>query len=705
MPCYSTKTKIKGLVKNTLLSEQQISDAFRIFVKFSSSKEYLTFEEFKRSLGLLGSVKNDFIIRRIFDIALESSGTKLSFEKYANYLNFLNNSTINDRMRFCFNIFDIHNEGIITCESYKTTMIAFYEYYAELVDVPKRSLESTLDQIFKKIEQKSKVTSLDFTAFIKEMRENLEFSDFFDILNDRTTKEQKAYISLDKVDELEYVKELVQEVNIRLNSYAKSFEQEEKPKISNFSFSIGTKAWKENNNVNFSNKEAFNDLPSFLMTEEDSQSCSENSKEDFISIDCSSFLTINQKNQLRAIGIDPDDCLIISDRKKMLKKLETIERSIKFITDGLCKNRNSRREGFQMKQFSAKEVQIEDYEKFGFKFCRSKNLVNLGNENVEMALTMMTGISKAVNSLPDTNHVFEVQPDSNIDHERNEFNFVKSAFGSEISCKFVDLAPKLFFNLRKLYGISNKDYLKSLGTENFISNLVFPRDKSLKGLGSFGKSGSFFFFSYDNKFVIKTISDDEFTFFQKIVKNYYLYMQDSPDTALQRFFGLHLLTYAGKTIPFIVMNFIFCSDFDVDIKYDLKGSSYKRLSRKGKDYEDYDYAVPLKDLDFIERKEKIELESESATRLIGQLKRDADFLFSQGINDYSLLIGIHDFSSENGNNFISTLLQKSKTQKENKKRNFIERNPFFESYCGGIQSSDKMRLYFFGIIDPLTHYG
>ena len=43
----------------------------------------------------------------------------------------------------------------------------------------------------------------------------------------------------------------------------------------------------------------------------------------------------------------------------------------------------------------------------------------------------------------------------------------------------------------------------------------------LSELGSPGKSGSFFYFSYDFRFIIKTISHTEHRFFRGILQQYY----------------------------------------------------------------------------------------------------------------------------------------------------------------------------------------
>lgn len=93
------------------------------------------------------------------------------------------------------------------------------------------------------------------------------------------------------------------------------------------------------------------------------------------------------------------------------------------------------------------------------------------------------------------------------------------------------------------------------------------------------------------------------------------------------------------------MNNVFNTNIKINYKYDLKGSSYSRLSREPNDvnYEKYDFNIPMKDLDFEDRKETFHLEPEQVDILLDQIRSDSEFLGSKNINDYSLLIGVHEF--------------------------------------------------------------
>ena len=95
---------------------------------------------------------------------------------------------------------------------------------------------------------------------------------------------------------------------------------------------------------------------------------------------------------------------------------------------------------------------------------------------------------------------------------------------------------------------------------------------------------------------------------------------------------------------FIIMNNVFFTNVKIHYKYDLKGSLYQRISRDpDKDnYDDYDFNIPMKDVDLLDRKFKFDLSKEESDDITNQIKIDSSFLSSKNINDYSFLIGIHD---------------------------------------------------------------
>lgn len=103
--------------------------------------------------------------------------------------------------------------------------------------------------------------------------------------------------------------------------------------------------------------------------------------------------------------------------------------------------------------------------------------------------------------------------------------------------------------------------------------------KTLTELCSTGKSGSFFYYTTDGKFMLKTIRKDEFKLMKSILKSYYDHLTiENPDSLISRIYGLHKVIFyrkknkMQKKIYFCIMNNIFCTPLKIDSRYDLKGS-------------------------------------------------------------------------------------------------------------------------------------
>lgn len=178
----------------------------------------------------------------------------------------------------------------------------------------------------------------------------------------------------------------------------------------------------------------------------------------------------------------------------------------------------------------------------------------------------------------------------------------------------------------------------------------------LSELGSPGKSGSFFYFSRDYKYIIKTIHHSEHKFLRKILRDYYNHVQNNPNTLLSQFYGLHRVKMPyGKKIHFVVMNNLFPPHRDIHTTFDLKGSTI------GRDYREDDLAknprATLKDLNWLRRQQHLELGIQKKRLFLEQLQKDVILLKRLHIMDYSLLIGIHDLSRGNEENLRDKTLQ------------------------------------------------
>ena len=211
---------------------------------------------------------------------------------------------------------------------------------------------------------------------------------------------------------------------------------------------------------------------------------------------------------------------------------------------------------------------------------KGDSFVSFGHQHWNLVLNMMLGIQMAVKSTLETQqplnkrdfalkYVFELVP-----RRTNDENV-----GYKI-CRFFDYAPAVFNEIRKMYGIKNDDYLRSIGPEPMLNNLIRGNLKSLAELTSAGKSGSFFYYSADGKYTMKTVSREEFHFLKNILRNYYNHLVHNTNSLIIKFFGCHKLRFvkgeSRKNTYFVIMSNIFNTIKEIHTRYDLKGSTHGR---------------------------------------------------------------------------------------------------------------------------------
>ncbi|XP_067112000.1 phosphatidylinositol 4-phosphate 5-kinase type-1 alpha-like [Osmerus mordax] len=194
--------------------------------------------------------------------------------------------------------------------------------------------------------------------------------------------------------------------------------------------------------------------------------------------------------------------------------------------------------------------------------------------------------------------------------------------------RFKTYAPIAFRYFREMFGIRPDDYLYSLCNDPLIE------------LSNSGASGSIFYVSSDDEFIIKTVQHKEAEFLQKLLPGYFMNLNQNKRTLLPKFYGLYCVQAGGKNIRIAVMNNLLPRAVKMHLKYDLKGSTCKRRASA----KERAKAVPTyKDLDFIQdRPDELLLEPDNYNALCKTIQRDCLLLQSFKIMDYSLLVGIHN---------------------------------------------------------------
>lgn len=370
--------------------------------------------------------------------------------------------------------------------------------------------------------------------------------------------------------------------------------------------------------------------------------------------------------------------------------------------------------------------------------------VDMNHVNWVTAYNMLTGIRFTVSR---TNAKIDRDlADGDFD-AKHKFSF--DITGNELTpsakydFKFKDYAPWVFRHLRANFKLDPADYLMSLTSKYILSEL-----------GSPGKSGSFFYFSRDYKYIIKTIHHAEHKLLRKILREYYAHVERYPNTLISQFYGLHRVKIPyGRKIHFVVMNNLFPPHRDIHQTFDLKGSTIGR-NYKEEDLERNPRAT-LKDLNWLRRNNHFEFGAEKKSLFIEQMKRDVALLQKLKIMDYSLLVGIHDLEKGNEENLRDKTLQvfqpggdgtpepqanmltRTPSKLENARqarqlRQIIKKekpvpmdkstskmpdemleerkNFIFYSDDGGFRATHENgqpgeEIYYLGIIDCLTHYG
>lgn len=94
--------------------------------------------------------------------------------------------------------------------------------------------------------------------------------------------------------------------------------------------------------------------------------------------------------------------------------------------------------------------------------------------------------------------------------------------------KFKDYCPKAFRAIRGMAGIDEGSYMRSVaGDFNYIEFIANS------------KSGQFFFYSHDGKYMIKTQTKEESKLLRKMLPQYVEHIFTYPNSLLVRFYGMH----------------------------------------------------------------------------------------------------------------------------------------------------------------------
>ncbi|KAK4481757.1 hypothetical protein RD792_012668 [Penstemon davidsonii] len=261
-----------------------------------------------------------------------------------------------------------------------------------------------------------------------------------------------------------------------------------------------------------------------------------------------------------------------------------------------------------------------------------------GHRNYELMLNLQLGIRHSVGR-PGPPPSLDLKPSAFDPKEKYWTKFPPEGSKNtppHQSCEFKwkDYCPKVFRSLRMLFNVDPADYMLSICGNDALRELSSP-----------GKSGSFFYLTNDDRYMIKTMKKAEVKVLLRMLNAYYNHVRAFENTLVTKYYGLHCVKLNGpaqKKVRFIIMGNLFCTEYMIQKRYDLKGSTFGRLTDKPES--EIEATTTLKDLDlnFIFRLQKTWFQE-----FRRQVDRDCELLEQERIMDYSLLVGLHFTESAN----------------------------------------------------------
>lgn len=638
----------------------------------------LTCETFMENMGLLGLETTRLIADRIFAVMNSSGSGQVSLEEYLDYNDVLMHGTQTERAEQSFKLITMSKSNEITFDDFATWLIEIGKLYNSLTGSEVSTSEQELREYFQSIDTGGD-DIIDLNEYIQGMKENKNLFEWFDFVNKGITDQfnpgqfqesepyKSTYIgSLDSLkDELRKVVQILVSKESHSPVSAKSL--------------TGHARMSSTGNTDNPSKDEI-DIRQILLSMREPDPFDDT----HVISNCPLLGTRNETcPNLLHVGSNKTT----SSKKEeetieyAIQRLENILRTIRSLKAAVL---NEFKDGEDEEEEGMSPTILRVNTQANVPKPHQQNVIHWGDDDWNLILNMMLGIQKSVRSAsvspdaegPVTDHMFTLKEKLHLLPDQQRF--------TRKNYKFRSYAPAIFERIRRFYGITANDYIKSLGMETIMRSLMIGEFSSLIGLYSSGKSGSFFYYSLDGKYMIKTMSRDEYLFFRRdILAEYYFHIMKNPNTLITRFFGFHKIIYnrRGNGVYFVVMGNVFNNSFEVHSRYDLKGSTYGRYTDPNANR-----TVARKDLDFNQQEKKLYVGLERKRALMRQIEKDCDLFMTMKIIDYSLLAGLHKLSAplvvEKHNGLV----------------------PLAESDNGGLLSTDGNTLYFIGIIDILTKY-
>ncbi|XP_069701423.1 1-phosphatidylinositol 3-phosphate 5-kinase isoform X2 [Periplaneta americana] len=260
---------------------------------------------------------------------------------------------------------------------------------------------------------------------------------------------------------------------------------------------------------------------------------------------------------------------------------------------------------------------------------------------------MLDGVQYSTSPAADTSgSAVSESEETSASNTKTEAKGSRTAPPSHVEVQFSDAISNFFcrvFFAEQFAGL--RQMVLPTGEEGFVRSLTRCVQWAARG----GKSGSTFCKTRDDRFILKEMSRLEMQLFLEFAPNYFNYIQrchtSRQPTLLGKIVGVYRIVYRNLTSNatlrsnLLVMENLFYAR-SVTHKFDLKGSVRNRLVNPTAADRDGEIVLLDENLLNMTCDDPLYILPHSKTVLTQAINNDTQFLASQSVMDYSLLVGL-----------------------------------------------------------------
>jgi hypothetical protein len=218
-------------------------------------------------------------------------------------------------------------------------------------------------------------------------------------------------------------------------------------------------------------------------------------------------------------------------------------------------------------------LEIQDKSKWEKLKLQSSLLIDRDELDHSVRLSVNGEVDQELPNMASPTSYFPLASAILIDAEKDEVDD-EDVLTIDQSVKITFHCMPQFDEIMKLSGVARKDLYDSLSPE-------FNRKMAFKAGKGAGASGSFFFFSHDGKFIIKTMSNGEVDLLcKKLLPGYLDHLLNNPMSLLARIFGVFTIKMQSFADIHVMLmeNTLRLQKKGANLKhvFDLKGSKVNR---------------------------------------------------------------------------------------------------------------------------------